>query len=118
MVLRNCLGMMASVSTLIIGSGAATPVRVVNFSMAPRGLPLVVVSDPLGLTPLVRPAVGALVSDPEGLTPPLRPQPVGQRPEVALGLGEALDAPGVSPGGCAEQRLLAGELVKPPFNAR
>src|SRR5215470_8267526 len=31
MVFRNCLGMIMSVSTLIIGSGAATPVRPVNF---------------------------------------------------------------------------------------
>src|SRR5262245_22626024 len=34
MVFRNCLGMIMSVSTLIIGSGAATPRSVVNFSMA------------------------------------------------------------------------------------
>src|SRR5262245_29409146 len=34
MVFRNCLGMMASVSMLIIGMGAATPVKVVNFSIA------------------------------------------------------------------------------------
>src|SRR5262245_12891144 len=33
MVFKNCLGMMASVSMLIIGMGAATPVKVVNFSM-------------------------------------------------------------------------------------
>ncbi len=33
MVFRNCLGMIASVSMLIIGNGAATPVSVVNFSM-------------------------------------------------------------------------------------
>src|SRR6056297_1703378 len=35
-VFRNCLGMIMSVSTFIIGSGAATPVSLVNFSM--RGL--------------------------------------------------------------------------------
>src|SRR5215469_754964 len=34
MVLRYCLGMILSVSTLIIGSGAATPVSVVNFCIA------------------------------------------------------------------------------------
>ena len=33
-VFRNCLGMIMSVSTLIIGSGAATPVRVVKVSMS------------------------------------------------------------------------------------
>src|SRR6266508_4534031 len=33
MVLRYCLGMIMSVSTLIIWSGAATPSRVVNFCM-------------------------------------------------------------------------------------
>ena len=32
-VLRNCLGMIMSVSTLIMGKGAATPVRVVNLCM-------------------------------------------------------------------------------------
>src|SRR5262245_35062750 len=35
MVLRYCLGMIASVSTLIILSGAATPSSVVNFSIEP-----------------------------------------------------------------------------------
>src|SRR5690348_5037758 len=34
MVLRYCFGMILSVSTLIIGSGAATPVSVVNFCIA------------------------------------------------------------------------------------
>ena len=34
MVFRNCLGMIMSVSTLIIFSGAATPVSVLNFCMA------------------------------------------------------------------------------------
>src|SRR5262245_19071710 len=34
MVFRNCLGMIASVSMLIIGMGAATPVSVVNLSIA------------------------------------------------------------------------------------
>src|SRR3954462_11174073 len=34
MVLRNCLGMIMSVSTLIILSGAATPSSVVNLCMA------------------------------------------------------------------------------------
>src|SRR5260370_30001054 len=33
MVLRNCLGMIMSVSTLIIWSGAATPSRTVNLSI-------------------------------------------------------------------------------------
>src|SRR5262245_40570944 len=33
MVFRNCLGMIASVSMLIIGMGAATPVSVVNLSI-------------------------------------------------------------------------------------
>src|SRR5262245_32950227 len=37
MVFRNCLGMMASVSMLIIGMGAATPVSVVNLSIALLG---------------------------------------------------------------------------------
>src|SRR4051812_18459666 len=35
MVLRYCLGMIMSVSTLIIFSGAATPSRCVNFSIGP-----------------------------------------------------------------------------------
>src|SRR4051794_2394625 len=34
MVFRNCLGMIMSVSILIIGKGAATPRSVVNFCMA------------------------------------------------------------------------------------
>ena len=34
MVRRNCLGMILSVSTLIIGKGAAVALRVVNLSMA------------------------------------------------------------------------------------
>src|ERR1700733_140146 len=34
MVLRYCLGMIASVSTLIVFSGAATPSTTVNFSIA------------------------------------------------------------------------------------
>src|SRR5262245_1865867 len=34
MVFRNCLGMIMSVSTLIIGRGAATPVRLVNFCIS------------------------------------------------------------------------------------
>src|SRR5690606_29065328 len=34
MVFRYCLGMIMSVSTLMIGRGAATPVKVVNFSMS------------------------------------------------------------------------------------
>src|SRR5258708_7266181 len=37
MVLRNCLGMIMSVSTLIIGNGAATPVSLSNFCMARLG---------------------------------------------------------------------------------
>src|SRR3974390_2533846 len=36
MVLRHCLGMIMSVSTLMIFSGAATPSSLVNFSIGAR----------------------------------------------------------------------------------
>src|SRR5213080_1718309 len=39
-VLRYCLGMIMSVSTLIIFSGAATPSNLVNFSMGAARLPV------------------------------------------------------------------------------
>src|SRR6266852_808515 len=39
MVLRYCLGMMASVSTLIAFRGAATPSRTVNFSIGRLRMP-------------------------------------------------------------------------------
>src|SRR5690348_4749358 len=38
-VFRNCFGMIMSVSTLIMGRGAATAVSVVNFSMAAKAYP-------------------------------------------------------------------------------
>src|SRR6266566_840572 len=37
MVFRNCLGMIMSVSTLAMGSGAATPFRTENFCMVGSG---------------------------------------------------------------------------------